>query len=93
MIRKHLPSANIVYVAIKPSPSRVKLMPKAKEANSKIKEFLSKQPKTGFVDVFSLMLDASGKPIEDIFIEDKLHMNAKGYAIWQKAIEPYLLKK
>ena len=31
--------------------------------------------------------------MQDIFIEDDLHMNAKGYAIWQKAIEPYLLKK
>ena len=30
--------------------------------------------------------------MQDIFIEDDLHMNAKGYAIWQKAIEPYLIK-
>ena len=81
MIRQKLPSAIIVYVAIKSSPSRVKLMPKAAETNSKIRNFLSKQPNTGFVDVYALMLDASGKPKEDIFIEDKLHMNAKGYAI------------
>jgi hypothetical protein len=38
------------------------------------------------------MLDKDGKPIDDIFIQDKLHMNAKGYAIWQKAIAPYLMK-
>jgi len=36
------------------------------------------------------MLGADGKPMPDIFIGDKLHMNAKGYAIWQKIIEPYL---
>jgi lysophospholipase L1-like esterase len=30
--------------------------------------------------------------MQDIFIEDNLHMNAKGYAIWQKAMEPYLIK-
>ncbi len=28
----------------------------------------------------------------DIFLEDNLHMNAKGYAIWQKEIFPYLSK-
>jgi lysophospholipase L1-like esterase len=38
------------------------------------------------------MLDESGKPRNDIFLSDGLHMNAKGYAIWQKIIEPYLLK-
>ncbi len=38
------------------------------------------------------MLAADGNPIPDIFIQDKLHMNAKGYAIWQKIIAPYLLK-
>jgi lysophospholipase L1-like esterase len=38
------------------------------------------------------MLKADGTPMTDIFLEDNLHMNAKGYAIWQKIIEPYLLK-
>jgi hypothetical protein len=30
--------------------------------------------------------------IPGIFLEDKLQMNPKGYAIWKKEIEPYLLK-
>jgi lysophospholipase L1-like esterase len=30
--------------------------------------------------------------LDTLFLEDKLHMNAKGYAIWQKLIEPHLLK-
>jgi lysophospholipase L1-like esterase len=38
------------------------------------------------------MLEADGTPIKGIFVEDNLHMNADGYAIWQKIIEPYLLK-
>ena len=47
----------------------------------------------GFIDVYHKMLKPDGTPMDNIFLEDKLHMNAKGYAIWQKAIEPYLLKK
>jgi lysophospholipase L1-like esterase len=42
--------------------------------------------------VWDAMLNSDGKPMEDIFLQDKLHMNAKGYAIWQKLIEPYLIK-
>jgi hypothetical protein len=38
------------------------------------------------------MLTTAGEPIPEIFLEDSLHMNAKGYAIWQKEIQPFLLK-
>ena len=90
MIRNKLPDASVVFVSIKPSPSRLKLMPKMEVANEMIKKFLSKKSKTGFVDVYHKMLKADGTPMDDIFMEDKLHMTAKGYAIWQKAIKPYL---
>jgi lysophospholipase L1-like esterase len=92
LIRKKVPYASVIFVSIKPSPSREKLMPKMAAANTLIKNFLSKQRSTGFVDVYHKMLKADGSPIDDIFLEDKLHMNAKGYAIWQKAIRPYLIK-
>ena len=39
---------------------------------------------TVFIDVFHKMLKADGMPMDNIFLEDKLHMNSKGYAIWQK---------
>jgi lysophospholipase L1-like esterase len=92
MIRKKLPAASIVFVSIKPSPSRQRLMAKMDEANNMIKKFLAKRKNTGFVDVYHKMLNAYGNPRDDIFIEDRLHMNAKGYAIWKKAIQPYLKK-
>ena len=93
MIREKLANEKIVYVSIKPSPSREKLMPKMEEANQLIKDFLKTEKHTAFVDVYHLMLTADYKPIPEIFIEDSLHMNAKGYAIWQKAIEPFLKEK
>jgi lysophospholipase L1-like esterase len=92
MIRSKLPAADIVFVSIKPSPSRARLMLKVEEANNMIKQFLAAQKNASFVDVYHLMLDKDGKPMDEIFIQDKLHMNAKGYAIWKKAIEPFLMK-
>lgn len=92
IIRSAMPAIPIIYVSIKPSPSREKLMPEMEEANKLIKQFLKKKSKTVFVDVYHKMLDKRGKPMPDIFLADSLHMNAKGYRIWQKAIEPYLRK-
>ena len=62
------------------------------EANKFSKQLLQKKKKTVFVDFYDKMLDKEGKPMKDIFLEDKLHMNAKGYGIWQKILDPYLLK-
>lgn len=92
MIRKKLPGVPIVFISLKPSPSRWKLHDKMIEANDRIKTFLSEQSKTVFIDVYHKMLGPDGTPIKDIFIEDNLHMNPKGYAIWQKEIAPHLMK-
>ncbi|HEV8082568.1 MAG TPA: GDSL-type esterase/lipase family protein [Chitinophagaceae bacterium] len=93
LIRNKMPQVPIAFVSLKPSPSRVHLMNKMKNANNMIKDFLKNKDKTAFIDVYSKMLNADDAPIKDIFLEDNLHMNAKGYAIWKKIIEPYLVKK
>lgn len=92
IIRNHLPYGSIIFISIKPSISRQALMPKMEEANRLIKAFLKKKSKTAFVDVYHAMLSTDGKPMKDIFIEDNLHMNERGYRIWQKILEPYLIK-
>lgn len=92
MIRNRFPRVPIVFVSLKPSPSRQHLMPKMLEANTAIRQFLKKKKKTTFIDVYHPMLADNGQPRPDIFLGDKLHMNAQGYAIWQKLIEPHLLK-
>jgi lysophospholipase L1-like esterase len=94
-IRKNPDCRNvpIIYIAMKPSPSRWYMKDRVMEGNEWIRRFsLKKNTALKFIDVWPAMLNADGKPLEDIFLEDKLHMNAKGYAIWQKLIEPYLLK-
>jgi lysophospholipase L1-like esterase len=92
MIRTGLPGENIAYVSIKPSPSRARLKEKMEKANLLIQTYLSIQSNAAFVDVYHKMLNPDGSIMTDIFLEDNLHMNAKGYAIWQKAILPYLSK-
>jgi lysophospholipase L1-like esterase len=77
---------------MKPSPSREKLLITMQEGNEKIKAFIARQKKAAFIDVYHAMLNEDGTIMSDIFLSDKLHMNKKGYEIWQKIIAPYLKK-
>ena len=91
-IRAQLPNVPVEYISIKPSPSRLKFLPVVKEANELIRNYLRGQSNTHFIDVFSSMIDGNGQPKKGIYLEDDLHMNAKGYEIWQGIIQPYLIK-
>ena len=93
LLRKNLPQTTIDFVSIKPSPSRQNLMPEMEKANALVKDFLKDKKNAAFIDVYHSMLDKNGLPDKSIFGPDELHMNAKGYAIWQKIIKPYLRKK
>lgn len=90
MIRERMPDVKITYISMKPSPSRWKLSGKMITGNDAIKEFLSKEKNTSFVNVWDDMLDSDKQPDPSLFLEDMLHMNRRGYKIWQKKIEPEL---
>lgn len=91
MIREKT-EAPVAYISMKPSPSRRHLFQKMREGNGLIKDFLASQKNAVFIDIHQKMLNEAGEPIPEIFLEDSLHMNAKGYSIWKKEIEPYLIK-
>ena len=94
IIRIHLgKNIPVMYVSIKPSVARWSMEEKFVAANTLIRNFINKQKQTQFLDVHTAMLDPNGMVYKDIFIADKLHMNAKGYAIWQKIIAPTLVKQ
>lgn len=90
MLRESLGDVDIAYVSIKPSPSRQHLLSKMVEANQLIESFIKRQSNAEYIDVFHQMIDKDGHPKKDIFVEDQLHMNSKGYSAWIKAIKPFL---
>ncbi|WP_439518953.1 SGNH/GDSL hydrolase family protein [Hydrogenophaga sp.] len=89
-IKADLPGSRIAYVSIKPSPLRAGLMPQVREANELIRTYSQTEPQLDFIDVYSLMLDASGQPRGELFSSDRLHLNADGYALWQRVIASHL---
>lgn len=92
LIRNKFPKVYIAYVSMKPSPSRQMLASKMISGNELIRKYLSTKSRAVFVDVYKEMINDEGKPRDELFLEDNLHMNKNGYAIWRRAIEPYLKK-
>ena len=90
LVRRKLPETRIAFVAIKPSLARLSIIDKAREANQLIRDYVRGDNKLAYVDVFTPMLDANGQPRRELFLEDGLHMNASGYAIWRNLIAPIL---
>ena len=91
-IRKSLPEAEIVFISAKPSIARWSLQKQYIKVNDKLEKYASRKPGIRYADVWTKMLDQNGQVLQDIFIQDNLHMNAKGYTIWRAAIEPFLLR-
>ena len=79
----------IVLISAKPSLSRWKLKRKYKRLNKKLSNFAKKQDGVEFVDVWNPMLDGR-RVMSDIFVEDGLHMNEKGYDIWYTTLKEYV---
>lgn len=92
MIRTKLPKAKIVFVSLKPSPSRWRMQDRVVQTNDLISAYMKKRKNALFINVYHKMLDAHGLPLPEIFTADSLHMNAKGYGIWQQIIAPHLLQ-
>lgn len=89
-IKKHEPKIPIVYISIKPSPSRWKMKDRQIETNKLIENYINKKRNIVFVNIWDKMLDTNGNPKEDIFGPDRLHMNNKGYQIWIEALKDKL---
>ena len=89
-IRKSLPKTPIVFISMKPSPSRRKFLPITMEANELIKNYIGKQKRAQYLDIYTPMLDANGEIKGELFRADSLHMSPKGYEIWTEKLKPLL---
>jgi lysophospholipase L1-like esterase len=88
-----LPATRIIYISIAPNPARWHLKDAWLELNTRMKAFAATDPRVTFVDVWSAMLDAAGQPRPELFVEDRLHMNERGYAIWARLLRPVVQRE
>lgn len=89
-VHARLPQAHLDYISNSPNPSRWAEVDRVKATNGLIQKFCGEHDYLTFVNFFPLMLGEGGLPRPDIFVADRLHMNATGYALWTKNLRPYL---
>lgn len=82
--RESYPKTKFTFVSIKPSPERFPFLDRIKSSNNLIKQFLSQESNTFYLNVYDDMLNINGDVKKDLFTDDKLHMNKKGFALWKK---------
>jgi lysophospholipase L1-like esterase len=87
-LRSALPAARLVFVSIKPSPSRRAFIPRARETNQRIRAIIARDTLQTYVDVFTPMLDSAGQPRPELFLDDSLHMTRAGYLLWRARLAP-----
>jgi lysophospholipase L1-like esterase len=85
-----LPQTRIAFLAVAGNPARWSQIERVKAANDLIRKDCEKDPRLDYIDVFTPMMAEDGHPKPGIFVQDRLHMNEKGYAIWTRVIRPYL---
>ena len=89
-IHAKMPQTRIAFISIKPCPSRWHLADKIRAANEMIARRCAQDKRLVYIDVFGPMLGTDGKPRPELFVEDKLHMNEQGYALWKRIVAPHL---
>lgn len=89
-VQEQLPDTEIVFISIKPSPARRNVFGQMNSANMLVKSYALLTDGVRYADVFNPMLNGRGQIRGELFIEDELHMNARGYDVWERVIRPYL---
>lgn len=90
LVHAALPGCRISYISNAPNPKRWSLVDQMREANRLVEEFTRTDKRLEYINTHDAMLGSDGMPKPDIFLDDNLHMNAKGYAIWKEIVGPHL---
>lgn len=92
IIHDSLPETKILFIALKPSPSRIRLLEEIRDANRRIRRYIEPRKYMAYADVFTPMLGPDGLPPERLFVKDRLHMSKEGYKIWTEVVGPLLIR-
>lgn len=85
--RKTNPTAPFFWIAITPCSSRWKAWPQIQTINELIRKECEDHLNTYFIKTDFAFLDDNGEPKDELFVSDKLHLNADGYKVWTEIIK------
>lgn len=83
------PKTEIYLIGAKPSPSRWEKKENYEIFNQKLQEYSLTKEGVEFIDTWKALIDQSGNPRPELFIQDQLHLNEEGYKVWTEIFKPY----
>ncbi|MDF2157332.1 GDSL-type esterase/lipase family protein [Algoriphagus sp. CAU 1675] len=89
-LNEHKEGISIYFIGAKPSPSRWNLKDSYEQFNKALESYAEGMINSQYIDVWSPMLDPTGNPRPELFLEDMLHMKPEGYEIWKKQLDPHI---
>ena len=92
-VRTNLHNVPIFVIGIKPTPAREYIEEEELEYNKLIAGLAAEDELLSFIDIWDAMLSEEGERIPELFVEDGLHINTKGYEIWTKLVRENLKQR
>ena len=92
LVRNEFGNIKVYVIGIKPTVDRLYLDEEERIFNSSIKLLASDDTYLEYINIWDPMLNQDGTRMPELFIEDGLHMNEKGYEVWTKKVRESLGK-
>ena len=92
LVRNEFGNIKVYIIGIKPTVDRIYLDEEERIFNSSIKLLASDDAYLEYINIWDNMLNQDGTRMPELFIEDGLHMNKKGYEVWTKQVRETLGK-
>ena len=92
LVKNEFGTIKVYMIGIKPSVDRLYLDEEERVFNNSISFLAKEDPYLEYINVWDLMLNEDGTRVPDLYVEDGLHMNPKGYEIWTQLVRESLNK-
>jgi lysophospholipase L1-like esterase len=88
--RKDLPNVRVVIFGVKVYPVIAAKIDQVRKTNVLIRAFAERSTNIVFIDTEKIVLGTDGKPREDLFREDGVHLTPEGYKLYTAVLRPHL---
>lgn len=92
-LKKVNAKAHLVFVAARPSLARTNNLEKQRRLNALILDLTKGQKRWHYMDMHTPFFLPDGSLMNDIFVADRLHLNDKGYEIFNRVVQEFIKKE
>jgi lysophospholipase L1-like esterase len=84
------PDAELLYISIKPSNSRIQHSANFSAFNRMVEDFNRGDIRLHYIDLATVLTSDGMSPDDSFFLPDRLHLNESGYKAWNRLLGPVM---